>query len=380
MVDTKTFFEELCKSGIDFFTGVPDSLLKSFSAYVFDHADPTNHVLAANEGAAIALASGTYLGTGHPALVYLQNSGIGNAINPLLSLADPEVYSIPMVLMIGWRGMPGVKDEPQHIKQGRVQNKLIDSMELPYSVIGPDTKDTAAVTQELIDRAMKRSGPVALIIKKGTFSPYAMKSITEQRKNVTMKREQVLEKILTMLDDNDLVVSTTGITSREVFEIRARGNEGHHRDFLTVGSMGHCSQIALGLALKQPSRKVFCIDGDGAALMHMGSLSVIGKCAAKNFKHIVINNMAYESVGGQPTAATDVSIAAIAKASGYHDTASVSEERYLMAAIQKLADTAGPAMLEVYAKVDHREDLGRPTRSPIENRNEFMANSQGTLR
>lgn len=371
MIEAKTLYNHLIDEGVNFFTGVPDSLLKDFTSYIYDAVSSQKHVIAANEGAAIAIASGTYLATGKPALVYMQNSGIGNAINPLLSLADPEVYSIPMFLLIGWRGMPGVKDEPQHMKQGRVQNLLLDSMEIPYRIIGPDSLDVATTIHELFVLSLHRGGPVALIIEKDTFSPYISKRLNQDHQDPLMSREYALTRVIESLNVDDIVVSTTGMASREIFEIRARTNLGHNHDFLTVGSMGHCSQIALGIALKYPEKNVYCIDGDGAFIMHMGSIAIIGQTAPANLKHIVMNNAAHDSVGGQPTAASVIDLTGIAQACCYNAIQSVANEAELIDSLIWLKDMRGPALLEIKVKTGARNNLGRPSRLPRENLIEF---------
>lgn len=378
MIDTRLFYNCLQEAGIDFFTGVPDSLLKSFSAWLFDTCDQYTHVIAANEGSAVALAAGSFLATGNTSLVYLQNSGLGNTINPVLSLADPEVYSIPMVLLIGWRGEPGVKDEPQHVKQGRVQQRLLDAMEVPTYVLSAATEDWESIVSGAVKEACARSGPVALVVRKGTFTPYVLQRENTLDADDRMTREDALEHIIASLHPDDLVVSTTGMTSREVFEIRARTGAGHHRDFLTVGSMGHASQIALGIALRAPHRKVFCLDGDGATIMHMGSLAIIGQHAPANLHHVILNNGAHDSVGGQPTAAATTSLADVALACRYKHTGIVATENELKDAMSTLREINGPTMTDVRVKPGARADLGRPTRTPIENRNDFEINLRST--
>lgn len=384
MISNSDFLKTLQHEGVGFFTGVPDSLLKEICACITASVAPQQHVIAANEGAAVGLATGYHIATGRMAMVYLQNSGLGNTVNPLLSIADREVYSIPMLLMIGWRGEPGVKDEPQHVKQGRVQNGLLDAMELPYEVIGPDTRDYASVVRRLMTQAQQENRPVALVVQKGTFGKWEEKGTgqggtatrTEERSGTSaapqMKREEALEAIIRSLDEDTVVVSTTGMPSREIFEIRARLNMGHQRDFLTVGSMGHCSQIALGAALSRPERTICCVDGDGALIMHMGSLAIIGANAPKGFKHIVINNGAHDSVGGQPTVAFGIDIPAIAMACGYRKARRVSDPAGLREALEWLARTDGPVLLEVQVARGARKDLGRPTRTPIQNKTDLM--------
>ncbi len=379
MISNEQFLKSLQQEGISLFTGVPDSLLKEICACITASVDARRHIITANEGAAVALATGHHIATGEMALVYMQNSGLGNTINPLLSIADREVYSIPMLLMIGWRGEPGVKDEPQHVKQGRVQNDLLDAMEMPYEVISADTRDYAPVIRRLIGQARDESRAVALVVQKGTFEkwvPVQNEDRSVHKPAITaqlMPREKALEEIVHALGDDDVVVSTTGMPSREIFEIRARENMGHHRDFLTVGSMGHCSQIALGLALGQPGRSVYCVDGDGALIMHMGSLAIIANNAPANFKHIVVNNGAHDSVGGQPTVGFAIDLPAIARACGYRDARRVSDAGELKQSLTWLARTDGPVLLEVRVAKGARKDLGRPTRTPAQNKTDMMS-------
>lgn len=372
MIQNRQFLECLQDEGVRFFTGVPDSLLKHICACITDLVEPEFHVITANEGGAVALAAGYHIATGQIPLVYMQNSGLGNSVNPLMSLADPQVYSIPMVLMIGWRGEPGVHDEPQHVKQGRVQKKLLESMEIPWAEIGPEAKDFADILRRLVHQAKSGSQPVALAVKKGTFEPYAARNDATGYER--MSREEALGILLESLDDSDIVVSTTGMPSREIFEIRASSKAGHHRDFLTVGSMGHCSQIALGIAMQRRSRRVFCLDGDGALIMHMGAMAIIGNHAPENFRHVVINNGAHDSVGGQPTVGLSLDIPTIALACGYRESRSVSERLNLADAARWFKEARGPVLLEVKVKKGARKDLGRPTRTPAENKMDLMEN------
>lgn len=360
----------LMSEGVSFFTGVPDSLLKDICAYITDTVGKGRHIIAANEGAAIGLAAGHYLATKELALVYLQNSGLGNAVNPLLSLADPEVYSIPMVLLIGWRGEPGVVDEPQHRKQGRIMCQMLDAMEVPYAVLERDASRAAAQIKEACTLAHSRQGPYALIVRAGTFGAYQLR--TTLPNDYPHSREEAIKLVLERLGDDALVVSTTGKASREVFEYRAALGRGHARDFLTVGSMGHASQIALGVSLRQKGRPVYCLDGDGSLLMHMGSLAIVGAEAGPNYKHIVINNGAHESVGGQPTAGFGVDIPAIARACGYRLATRASRLDEIKDGVDRLAAVDGPALLEIRVNTGSRKDLGRPTQSPLENRDELM--------
>ena len=320
-ISPETFFSILTSNGVDFFTGVPDSLLKELCFYINNNVPSNRHIIAANEGNAIAIAAGYHLGTGKLPLVYMQNSGFSNAVNPLLSLCDPEVYSIPILLLIGWRGVPGIHDEPQHIKQGNIQKQLMEIMDIPYKIISKDDREIKSKLTSTISSALKNNRPYAILVKKGTFKKYI--SNQSLALESLMTREEALEIILNKAGSNSITVSTTGKTAREIFEIRDKNYESHCKDVLTVGSMGHCSSIALGIALAKPERTIICIDGDGALIMHMGSLATIGKLKPKNFKHILINNRAHESVGGQETAADYIDIPAIAKANSYRNVYSV---------------------------------------------------------
>ena len=369
MLDCRFFFEAIGEQGIRFFTGVPDSLLSDLCAYISDHAADENHVIAANEGCAVALAVGRYLGSREPALVYLQNSGIGNTVNPLLSLADPEVYSIPLMLVVGWRGEPGKKDEPQHVKQGRVMTNLLDEMEIPWFLL-PDDAGEAAQTILKAGQAMRSTmGPVAIIVRAGTFSRYELKSGEPDK--FTMSREEAIQQILDQLDPDDIVVSTTGKASREVYEYR-QSRQVASQDFLTVGGMGHTSSIAMGIGGAQPERRVVCLDGDGSAVMHMGSLGVIGQSNTSNLLHIVLNNGAHDSVGGQPTVGHDINLPGIALACGYRVAISVDDSQGLDAELKLLLEARGPVFLEVKVNKGARPDLGRPRSTPIENRDHLM--------
>lgn len=374
MINPKNFYNWLTKSNVDFFSGIPDSLLKNICAYITDNAPKTNHIIAANEGNAIALAAGYHMATNKIPLVYMQNSGIGNAVNPLLSLADKKVYSIPVLLMIGWRGEPGVKDEPQHVKQGEVTLDLLNAMQIPYLVLSKDENEAEAQTQQAISKISETNEPFALVVKKGTFDNYSIKESIKT--DYELCREDAIKQVVNNLKGNEIIVSTTGKTSRELFECRAALKQPHHSDFLTVGSMGHSSQIALGIAIAKPNKTVICIDGDGALLMHMGALAIAGEISPSNYIHIVINNGAHESVGGQPTIAFNVDIPALAKANKYKSALSVSSADDLNMALKNISKENCPILIEVKVRVGSRDDLGRPTISPVENKKSFMKNLQ----
>jgi len=365
------FYKYLAKYGVDFFTGVPDSLLKEFCFFVDDNVIKERHVITANEGNAIALATGYYFSTGKLPLVYMQNSGLGNAVNPLLSLCDQNVYSVPMLLLIGWRGEPGIKDEPQHTKQGEILLDLLNVMDIPYEIISRTELDIEKKVAKSIGKAVKENQPVAIIVKKGTFEKYKFSSPTIDES--LMSREESLEIILENLPSDSIIVSTTGKTSREIFEIRENKRLSHHQDFLTVGSMGHCSSIALGIAISQSDeRSIVCIDGDGALIMHMGSLATVGKLKPDNFYHILINNHIHESVGGQKTAVEFVDINKLIKSNGYKFVYSVKNASKLKSVIKDFLQKEGPVFLEIIVKPGTRDDLGRPTIKPKDNKESFM--------
>jgi len=369
MIDVKDFFDSLREHGVTNFSGVPDSLLKNICAYISDNTSPDEHLITANEGSAVAFAVGQYIATGKPSLVYMQNSGFGNAINPLLSLADTKVYGIPMLLMVGWRGEPGVKDEPQHIKQGEVMERLLDSCDLPTIIIGPETKSIEEVLKSAVKLTTANSQPVVLLVKKGTFGPYKLKSAMPDIAETS--REDAIQMIVDASEADDIFVSTTGMPSRELFEIRVKNQQPHEKDFLTVGSMGHANMIALGV-VQNTDRHVFCIDGDGASIMHLGNLTSTGQSGAKNLIHILLNNAAHDSVGGQPTCADEIDLPLIAKACGYVSFKSMSTLNDLRNYIQQIKDQTGPHFLEVKIRKGSRDDLGRPTSSPTQNKKSLM--------
>ena len=358
--------------GSDFYTGVPDSQLKPLCNYLMHTygIDPKHHLIAANEGNCTALAAGYYMATGRIPTVYMQNSGEGNIINPVASLVNDHVYAIPIIFVVGWRGEPGVHDEPQHIYQGMVTLKLLEDMDISAFVVSSDTTEEELMErrrefQSLLDEGKQ----VAFVIRKGALS-YDEK-VDYQNHNM-MKREEIIQHIA-KVTGNDPIISTTGKASRELFEARTAAGESHERDFLTVGSMGHASSIALGVALNMPGQKIWCIDGDGAMLMHMGSMAVIGSQRPENLVHIVINNSAHETVGGMPTVAGRMDIVAIARACGYPDAVSVDNFADLDEELEKAKKESGLRLIEVKSSIGARADLGRPTTTALENRRNFMA-------
>lgn len=374
MIRPEFFIEVLREQGIDCFAGVPDSLLKNICAYITDHCDALHNIITANEGAAVGLAAGHYLATGKPACVYMQNSGEGNIINPLASLTDPEVYNIPVLLLIGWRGKPGFHDEPQHVKQGKVTTGLLNTMGINFDVLSKDEEKAEKQITKAI-QALNRKEVYALVIEKDTFDAYTLQN--NEKNEFTMCREEAIQTVAAALDEKDCIVSTTGMISRELFEYRTAMNEGHERDFLTVGSMGHASQIALGIAMEKPDRRVWCFDGDGASIMHMGSMAIVASKCPKNYIHVVFNNGAHDSVGGQPTVGLKIDLPAIAKAVGYKHVYSVDNKESLDRVLSEFKVQSpqfnGAVFLEIKVNKGNRKDLGRPTTTPIQNKEALMA-------
>lgn len=368
MIQPKDFSDLLSSRGFEFYTGVPDSLLKSFCGFVSMNASPGRHIIAANEGGAVGIAMGYHMATGKVPVVYMQNSGLGNMVNPLLSLADPEVYACPMLLLIGWRGQPGVKDEPQHVKQGRVMLAMLESMEIPFANIGSSFDGASDALQQAEAHFQEKSGPFALLVEKGAFAGYEFEKPDEA---FEMSREDAVNVIIDALPESAAVVATTGMTARELYEARTSGGQPC-RDFLTVGGMGHASQIALGIALQQGSRPVACIDGDGAAIMHMGSMGIIGDQLPCNLIHILINNGAHGSVGGQPTVGRNLDFPAIAKSCGYPEATRCDSAVTLKDAIDRAVQGRTLSFIEVVVRQGHRGDLGRPKETPVQNKQNFM--------
>ncbi|MGX3011002.1 phosphonopyruvate decarboxylase [Helicobacter sp. 23-1044] len=358
-MNANEFYQSLVAHGVELFCGVPDSLLKDFCACVSQSVSDKNHIITANEGNALALAAGHYLATNKIAVVYMQNSGLGNIVNPLLSLMDSEVYNIPALLLIGWRGEPNVKDEPQHETQGKLTLPLLETMGIKYEILQDLTQIGGAF--KYMNGTNK---PFAFVVKKGTFESYKKVDFAN---NFSLPREKAIKKVISLMRSDDIVVSTTGMISRELYENR----KTHEKDFLVVGSMGHASSIAFGIALNKPNRRIFCFDGDGALLMHLGALPVIASKKLPNFKHIVFNNEAHDSVGGQRTAMDSVNLAQIAKGCGYEffKAQNLNEIENIW---DTFAQSHAPSMLEICVKKGNRKDLGRPKENPKENKMAFM--------
>ena len=372
MIDVRGFHDFLIEKGVGLFTGVPDSQLKEFCDFITTlYGTGERHIIAANEGNAVGIAAGYHLATGGIPLVYMQNSGLGNAVNPITSLIDPMVYAIPSILLVGWRGRPGVHDEPQHVKQGEITMELLNVLGIESHVLEADgtLEGLREVFDERLAPALAKGRTVALVVAKGAFGKYAGQKYMSDS---SMSREQAIQAIAGLLGEDSFVVSTTGKASRELYEYRANSSAVRGHDFLTVGSMGHAAMIALGIAEQKADKRVCCLDGDGAVLMHMGGMALIGSRKPKNFLHVLLNNCAHESVGGMPTVAGQIDFPAVARACGYSEALCVSDAEALVGAVERCKAAEGPVFLQVNVNLDSRADLGRPKTTPAENKAEFM--------
>lgn len=372
MINCADFIKLLAESGIEFFCGVPDSLLKNFCSFLEDNIDKQKHIIAANEGNAIGISAGYYLSTGKIGLVYMQNSGLGNSVNPLTSLSDRAVYGIPTLILIGWRGRPGIKDEPQHIKAGKITLRLLKTLDIPFCILPKSLPTLRNKLMIACDIMAKDETPYAFVVREGTFAKYESKYDNGCSAQYELKRNDAIKIVIDCLSLDDVVVSTTGKTSRELFEYRQFTKLGHFRDFLTVGSMGHSSQIALGIAQGKPNKKVYCIDGDGAMIMHMGAMAVIGSEAPANLRHILINNGCHESVGGQLTAGYKIDFVSIAKSCGYKNALRATTKEEVGEKLSSIQNIDGPSFLEILVTKGSVKGLGRPNTSPSENKRMFM--------
>jgi len=369
-MEAKTFLKII---GSEFYTGVPDSLLSPLCDCLADKygINSKNHIVAANEGNTVAIGAGYHLATGKIPAVYLQNSGEGNIVNPVASLLSEKVYGIPMIFIIGWRGEPGVHDEPQHIFQGEITLKLLDVLDISYIVLDRETSEEELKSKfGEFENKLNMGKSVAIVVKKGAL---AYNKKIYKNENI-LTREEVIRRIVSVAKD-DFIIATTGKAGRELFEIREETKEGHGRDFLTVGSMGHCSSIALGVALQKPDKKIWCIDGDGAAIMHIGAMAVIGNISPDNLIHILINNKAHESVGGIPTAANTLDFLQIAQNCGYKYVKSVNDMEELEICLKEAKNKDELSFIEVKTRIFSRKDLGRPTVSARENKVMFGSSS-----
>jgi len=358
MIPLEPFYRLLKEEGVEFVTGVPDTLLNDFCLGLDAEWPSPRHVLAANEGNAIALASGYHLATGTIPLVYMQNSGMGNAMNPLISLVDTAVYSIPMVLLIGWRGEPGTTDWPQHQRQGELTPVLLDDLSIPYRVLNPDEHEVAELARWAVRTARDTGRATALLVRKSVLEKKEKAGFDAASQVYTVSREEAIDTLLACAPDNSLFVATTGRATRELHALRDIRGEGHDADFLNVGAMGHALSIAAGLAIGSPDRQIICIDGDAAALMHMGSLPVTAQLPVSNLLHVVMNNGVHESVGGQSTVAMKADLTEIARHAGYKTVGIAVHTRETFAkAIGQLVQEKGPKFLEMRIRKGMRSEM-----------------------
>ena len=369
---TASFHETLKKFGIIFFSGVPDSLLKNFCAYV-TRVVPEQHVSAANEGAAVGLAIGHHLATGSIPVVYMQNSGLGNAINPLVSLAHIDVYRIPMLLIIGWRGEPGRKDEPQHQVQGQITLPMLKTLGIPNLTISTNT-DQNEICAFLVENLSTESGPVAIVVSQDTFETDSQVSLGSP--DITLTQHTALESLLKVLSKTDVIISTTGKLSRELLAIR-QSEIDPQTDFLCVGGMGHALSIATGVAISLPRRRVFCLDGDGALQMHLGAAATIGELLPTNLIHLLFNNGAHESVGGQPVTAPNLNYQLLAEALGYKSQFFADNTDAISNTVLDCTINTGPTFIEVLLKVGQDFSLPRPDKTPLESKRDFQKYLKG---
>lgn len=366
-MDSQTLLEIFREFEIELVTGVPDSLLNNFIEELDNPKNTFQHLIAANEGNAVAIGIGHYLASGKSPVIYMQNSGLGNAINPLASLTHKNVYSIPLILVIGWRGEPGVRDEPQHMVQGAITRTLLENLQIPFVIVGADT--LISEVQDFLSIYLERSeGPMAILVRRETLS--GDKKSTPPASNTTLTREEAISTITDALPNDSIIVATTGKLSRELDEKRSReGIVGI--DFLTVGGMGHASSIALGIALSLSQRLVVCLDGDGAALMHLGAIAVIGNAKPKHFIHILINNGVHESVGNSSIGNKDINFQLFSQAVGYSKYYMITDANDIFRTIQQALSDQGPTFIEVLTNSESRPNLGRPQLTPLKNRDIF---------
>lgn len=373
MIDQIDFQKCLKDEGVEFITGVPDTLLNEFCLSVHQKWPQGKHVIAANEGNAIGLAAGYHLINGSVPLVYMQNSGMGNTLNPLLSLTNKEVYSIPMILLVGWRGDPDVNDHAQHKKQGELTPVLLEALDIPYRILENDDKQPFEATRWAIQEAKKINSPVALIAKKGVLEKGEKEDLSKIDSEYPMYREDVIEHLLEHLPEDTIYVASTGRATRELYYLREKRGDSHGNDFLNIGAMGHTSSIAVGIALSQTERLVVCLDGDAAAIMHMGALAIHGQLKLPNFLHVVMNNGVHESVGGQPSVGFNINLTQIAQHAGYETVQNhLNSESEFLKNVDELLKKGGPAFIEVYIRKGMRSKLPALDIIPQDLKNEFL--------
>ncbi|MBY8989908.1 MAG: phosphonopyruvate decarboxylase [Candidatus Lokiarchaeota archaeon] len=373
MISCRDFINTLNKYEFTFFTGIPDSTFKEFMKFLSENKSINlNNIIACNECEAIALATGYHLSTNKIGIVYLQNSGLGKAVNPITSLCDPEVYSIPILLMIGWRGEPGKNDAPQHKKMGMVTLPLLDTLQIPYVILDPSLE---SIDRELIKAKSyltKHKGPYAFVFRRNFFEEYKINK--DSSNNYSLTTTDVINLIMENLDNTEVIISTTGYISRILYGYRVSRMLDHNKSFYNVGSMGCASSIGLGIALQKPNRRIIIFDGDGAVIMQMGAFTTIGKNSPSNFVHVIFDNEAHESTGGQPTNSPKIDFSAIAKACNYKSVFLIQSRKELLNCMDYIKNGKGPILIHIKINLSQNKDLKRPEKLLKEYREEFMQN------
>tara|TARA_B100001142_G_scaffold330015_1_gene395646 strand:- start:1204 stop:2340 length:1137 start_codon:yes stop_codon:yes gene_type:complete len=371
-IKPKVLYNILKKNGVEFYTGVPDSTIKDFCFYLEEVVPSNNHIIAANEGNSIGIATGYHLSSGKIPFVYMQNSGLGNAINPLTSLADETVFSIPMIIMIGWRGEPGTKDAVQHQKDGEIQEQLLKALKIPYQILSLDNDKLESQITLSIETSRTNSSPFVILVRRNSFDKFIHDEKQNQVLFSDMSREYALSNIYDKIEKNAIIVSTTGKISRELNEIKTKSSSKLERELMVVGSMGHASSIALGVSINSPEHQLYCIDGDGSIIMHMGIMATVGKYSTSNFKHILINNFSHDSVGGQSSNSEVVNFSYLSKSFSYKNFFQISKKSDFNSVFDDFLNSPAPSLLEIIVNKGARSDLPRPNRTPLENKKDFM--------
>lgn len=364
------FYNQMTERGFDFFTGLPDSLLTDLIQCISEKHDPRKYVIGANEGTSMGLATGWHLATKKYPVLIMQNSGLGNIVNPFLSLVDPRVYKIPMLLLLAWRGEPGKKDEPQHKVQGEVMTSLLSDLGITYEVL-PDFEEGSASALDLAKSHLQNKGsPFAFLIRRSTFLPYKRKEDVPSK--YELSREEALDFLVDHIGKFDAIISGAGLTSRELLEFRDSRGPVLGQDFYCLGAKGHASSIAMGVALAKPSKMVYILDGDGSFFMHMGAAPQIGARKLSNLRHIIFNNHVHESAGGMPSAGDCIDFVKLAQGSGYTYAGSASTKQEIKQHLDNMKNLNGSGLLEIKIRSFTRKDLKQLRVDPKDNKDQFM--------
>lgn len=352
MIYVEDLLNTLKKKKINFFTGVPDSVLKNLT-YKFKK----NHISVNNEGTAVSLAAGYYLATGKLPCVYMQNSGLGNAINPLISITNKNIYSIPSILIIGWRGSPNSKDEPQHQVMGKKTKQILKLLGIKYFV-ARNKKDLEKF-EKMIEYSRSKLTSIACLIERSSIKNKKSKTQKKIINKYKVYRYNFIKELVDLIKIKSNVISSTGFISRELDHILSKKKYLNIKPFYMVGGMGHSASLTLGVSLKSKKQNI-CLDGDGALLMHLGSLGIVKKYGKKNFKYILLRNDTHESVGCQPTNSTHINYKILSKSFGFRKYLLITKELDFKNVVKKLINSPGPSFLEVRIKNGSISNLGRP--------------------